>query len=343
MIYKSPGIWNQHFSLLYKDLSLEHYYTDCIDDNPLIELKNFLVSSHKAIECLVLHSENFLFPIDLPVKNIIFVSRNEDSVYFIDPKYFKPEINYFIYTVFPSVQFYSLNIKKTNIPNNLKFLPSQTSWYGHFAPNDTLHSIISMNPTLDTNKLKKLKDYNRILWTGRNTPSRNNALNLIQNSTQYQIVATKWSPTEREFEAKRDRYIDFLIEHECFCALSLDGVTAQCYRDSEICLSYIPNLKYTEISDLDCSAGGSIYSAHSVQDLSKQIINIKQDLESENYSKLIMARSFMYNSYRLRSQSLLNYGILAMMSYKNIPESLLFLDDKIIKNPNLLFNLSNFQ
>lgn len=298
-----------------------------------------LIYKNQKVECLTFKSNNallqnnVLLPINMlrekcsiePATDVIFNSTvsvlnantiKTNNIYYIYPDH-DPYIEFFHRKpiVLDDIQngskhffvirnitqqfldYYNCNYKNT------KLLPGLVSFYGELSRHNCTPT--SANTKIDADvffnlnnhnyeKYQKLKEFNQILWTGRLHFNRKLTIEKLNTLTEFKI---KCLDDPVNFNEKS--YIDVLLEHQCFCSLSLDGSTAQCNRDTELGIAKIPNLKFTSMQE-NISANGSIYLARSESEYVSRVNEIREDIGKQNYSKLEKGFNYMKNLYVLK-------------------------------------------
>ena len=315
-IYKCDVFSDPDFVLLLKDGSIVPYRHDRKDfknehymfSSSLDEINYFLESQYNDIDCIFSDILNF----NLKSENICFCYRGEVRNFYLDESYNK-DAKSTCYIGFLHSPF-TFNLSYENNFKTYKFLHNSLSFYGRFSLDHISDiSYIDQRQHINIDKLKKLKTFNKVLWVGHpGRGLRSKLLNTLQQELNIKIVeSTQKIPKVQSF-------IDALIENECFCALSLDGSTVQCFRDTYLGVEYVPNFKYTNLKCADFTAGNTIYLATNTQEAVSQLQLIKQDLTNENYNKLIKNNKFMMNAASLYRRKFLNDFVTMALVYKNI-------------------------
>lgn len=273
----------------------------------LHELNAFLKPIYNDVDCIF----SSIFNFNLEVENICYCQAREVVNFYLDNNFSKTK-NSNCYIGFEHPPFtFSKAYESTY--TQVKFLYSALSFYGLSMENQVGDFAYINNP-INTTKLRKLKNYQKILWVGQEgiKGGRSHLIEQLQKELNVEIVHT------RQAIPKQVSFLDVLIEHECFCVLSLDGLTHQCYRDTYLGFEYVPNFKYTAHTGSDISAGNSIYLATNMKEAAIQLQLLKQDLHDENYSKLIKNHKFMVNARHLWQRKFLDHKFLIACAYKNI-------------------------
>lgn len=326
---------SKSFSILFKNGKIGHYDCERKSNEPMNryrEINDFINNHSNEIDCLAIKGSSwlpgtpahFFFTPKFKVDNIILTVANESSYYFVDTKFLEStNTNYFIYLKYPNTDFI-LNDLDLYGGTKIKFLLSPM---GHFGYNNTVKGTsgaMDLNPNIDTEKLKQLKKYNKLLWAGSYYGFRKEQMSEIE-SLGIEIVKLKtWMPPYEiskencEFLSSRDRYIDTLIKHKCCAVLSLDGGSVGCPRDTESTLSYVPNLKYTRTNQVDVSVGGGVYLARGISEVKEKFEQIKYDLNKEDYTKILRARTWMYNTWSMKNRKMIDVSLIAFAMFKNI-------------------------
>jgi len=279
----------------------------------LHELNAFLKPIYNDVDCIFSNIFNF----NLEVENICYCQTKEVTNFYLDTNFSKTlDSNCYIGFEHPPFTFHK--VYESTYPQ-IKFLYSALSFYGtHLHTENPLRAthiddFTYINDPINIRKLKKLKKFKKILWVGQTWSGiRSNLIEEIQKELNVEIVSTE------QVIPKHISFLDALIQHKCFCVLSLDGGTHQCFRDTYLGFEYIPNLKYTAHTGSDISAGNSIYLATNMNEAAVQLQRIKQDLHDEDYSKLIRNHKFMINARHLYRRKLLDHKFIIACAYKNI-------------------------
>jgi hypothetical protein len=307
------------FSILYNNGELEMYnytynYSALEPGEKLLDkLHEFINERVSVIECIFLNIEDvFLFK-NINVKNIVIVVTSERDLYFIDTAFINNHTshNFFMFFAYPSI--YWLNkIQHLYVQDKIKFLYSKVGFYGVVKNHSSRIQLIQkLNPSINIEKLKQLKQFKNVYWAGSINGNRQFDINFIRD----QGINVYCEPPNR-FAPDKSRYIDQMIKHQCCCVLSLDGHTVQCYRDAEIGLNFVPNLKFTQAQDLDISANNTIYSANNSQILLEQISKIQNDINTENYSNI--ENNYTYMNTIQQTPLLVSWHLQAIFEYSNV-------------------------
>jgi hypothetical protein len=238
------------------------------------------------------------------VKNVYFTIPNREFFYNQGLYNFNvlenKSQNFYIYVSGPTPD--KLKYLEGYCPSNVKFIPGKLSLLG------CLHGryIDKSVSNLDSNKLfiskalekdflkyKKLKNFNKILFMGSPHMHRLNDIKQIESHTGCSIEVLN------NFDLFEKTILDFLIEKESFCLLSLDGTLSNCYRDNETGFAKIFNLKYTHI-DSNISTKNGIYMCNTLEGCDEQIKKIKKDIQEENYDQLERANIHIHALWNIR-------------------------------------------
>jgi len=332
--------------IIYEDLTFTEFNEE-VDLNSFINLIN--IRKDKKIKSVLICSNSIGdYRIPSYIKNIYFLYRKKElGMYPAWIPKVNTEQNFYLF-VERSHQVILDEIHKCIQPN-IKLIPSIIGFYGMCS--DALHTVkypeLRAKNITNHLKFKELKKCEDILWYGqeveianRNHIPRKLVIQNLQNNYIAKIIHT-----DSYIDLKKKSLIDILIENNCFCVLSLDGCTAQCYRDTELGLSKIFNLKHTSLQ-ADISAANSIYLSRNINEFKQNILEIKKDISLENYSKLFTAEKYMRNLFLFRkfhfsSQALLTVESLSYIMNLNINKLILHdsINEKISEDE--IFNLYN--
>ena len=142
------------------------------------------------------------------------------------------------------------------------------------------------NKIFDVKKLKNNLDYNNIFWYGslNGDRGRKEVINFLSKHN-FNIIHK-----EIDICDKKLNLLDLVIHLKCFCGLSLDGRSIFCYRDSELSLHKVPILRHTYCKDklVIPNFCESAYLSRNINNLLKQIQNIKNDIENNIFDKNLL-------------------------------------------------------
>lgn len=215
------------------------------------------------------------------VKNIHFFHTGEiyHDKYFYIPTNLNKEQNFYIHIDDPSQHI--IEEYQNIAPVNFKIVPTSI---GRCYSMCLFDRVKFTQNVVNTEKYKKLKNFKNILYYGKMHFGRKETLDVIKKITKREIK-------EVHIDFNNQALIDIMIENECFCVLSLDGSVNQCFRDMEIGLSKVFNLKLTRAL-FDISANGGIYISHTPDELMYKIQQIENDINNEDYTMLNKAFAF---------------------------------------------------
>ncbi len=232
--------------------------------------------------------EHIIFPYNIPVsdynirtiESLHFVTRGEIHVLARDLLIHNlhPKQNYYLHVDDPNTKHINL-LKECFKDTNLHILNTNIGRC-HSTSQWNRDCLIAVD--FDIEKYRKLKNFKNILWYGKYNHGRIHVKNPISQ---------KYNIKEVSIDFSKQKILDVMIENQCFCVLSLDGSAHQCYRDVELGLGRVFNLRHTS-ADFDISANGGIYLARSHQEIFERINEIRQDISNENYVKLDKAFDF---------------------------------------------------
>lgn len=326
------------FSILFKGGDIVHYESFRKNKKPVNRFQEFsdFVNSCEDIDCVFIKGSNFLFTPEITTPNIIFASFNEEGNYFIDDEQAR-EKNYYFYLNYVNTDFVLYDL---NEHSDIKFLFNPFCYGKDFK---NIQEAININSNANIEDLKKLKNNSKVLWAGSYFGTRIDQIKELK-SIGLDIIELKAG----EFNASKDRYIDFLVKYECCAVLSLDGDLIGCPRDIEIAMNQVPNLKYTR-TNLDFSGGGGIYLARGISEVESKIQQIKIDLVDENYEKILRARRWMGNAYDMKKRNMNDVSLFAFASYAGLDTDDIILhpeyksDIKIEDWAKIVGNLNNIK
>ena len=286
---------HQHF-VRYEDNSFNFIKLTMRGKLPLDALTCFLQNSKKHIKDLIL---NDVYPGEyhLPnVTNVHFirdtgVELKNDRKLFLSKNSFENSSQQFFIHISHAGN-YHINQYNNYLSSNVKLIPSKISFYGQLRRIKAFQ-LEKLNDKFDPNKYKKLKNCKNILWAGNIHRDRQADLDFLQKHSLCPIVC---SPEYIDF--RKQSYIDVLLQHDSFCALSLDGVTPQCFRDTELGLSRVFNLKYTRATQ-DISANNTLYVSRNIEEFNSHILQIKKSIFDEDYTSLHKSHLYMKNLHIL--------------------------------------------
>jgi len=296
--YDAKRQHDQHF-VIYEDNSFNFILLTMRGILPLDALTCFLQNSKKHVKDLILHD---IYPGEyhLPnVTNIHFIRTTRlelknDRKLFLNKRSFENSCQQFFIHISHSGN-YHIDQYNNYLPNNVKLIPSKMSFYGQLSTT-TAFQIKELNHKFDLNKYKKLKSCKNILWVGKIRMNRQADLDFLQKHSLCPIVCP-----QEYIDFKKQSYIDVLLQRDSFCTLSLDGVTPQCFRDTEIGLSRVFNLKYTRAAH-DISANNTLYVSRNIEEFNSHILQIKKNIFDEDYASLHKSHLYMKNLHMLRSK-----------------------------------------
>jgi len=334
--------------IIYQDNTFTEF-NETIDLNTIINFIN--TKKDKVIKSILIGSTSIGdYSIPSHVKDIYFFYRHKEiGLYPAWIPKVNTEQNFYLFVERPHQVI--INTLYKLIQPNIKLISSIIGFYGMCSPGThtvKYNDIKEKNFTLDYLKYKELEKFENILWYGQNVhiefgDTKYNRKLVIQELQENHLAKIKHADSYIDLKTKS--ILDVLIENKCFCVLSIDGFTAQCYRDTELGLSKIFNLKHTFLQ-ADISAANSIYLSRNIDEFNQNILEIKKDIFLQKYDKLFIAEKYMRNLFLLRqlhqtSQALFTVETLACIMNLDINE--LILHDSINENisEEEVFNLYN--